>query len=102
MVVNGEFLEGIIMAVINENRAGAYGYEIASIVAPALNISESTVYSICNRLMRRGYLETAKDVIVVDGRIRKFYFVTDAGNQKLIRLKKQYSKEKKALDQWLL
>lgn len=25
MMVNGEFLEGIIMAVINENRAGAYG-----------------------------------------------------------------------------
>ncbi len=101
MVVNGQFLEGIIMSVINENKTGAYGYEIASKVMPVLNISESTVYSTCNRLAKRGDLLATREMEVVDGRLRKNYVVTDAGCNKLVSLKQKYSREKKALDQWL-
>ena len=69
-----------------------YGYGIIKEISPYIKISESTLYPILRRLELSDCLTTYTEVH--DGRLRKYYKITDDGKQKL----KQFIKDWPELD----
>ena len=63
MIINKQYLEGLVLAILEENPNGTYPYEIKSILCKTLNLSESTIYSVCNRLEKRQLAKTKTHVI---------------------------------------
>ena len=59
----------------------SYGYQIIRDVSPYVTISESTLYPILRRLESAGLLTVYS--VEHNGRLRKYYRVTEAGRQRL-------------------
>lgn len=59
----------------------SYGYKIIKDVKPYMTISESTLYPILRRLEESGCLTVRS--IEHNGRLRKYYHLTDVGREKL-------------------
>ncbi len=68
----------VLAAIKNED---SYGYKIIKDMKPYIELSESTLYTILKRL------ETSEMLTVRsaehDGRIRKYYRITDSGRQRI-------------------
>ena len=66
----------------------SYGYKIIKDMKPYLELSESTLYTILKRL------ETAQMLTVRtaehNGRLRKYYHITDAGIMRIEEFKKDW------------
>ena len=80
------FLEICVLAAIkNED---SYGYKIIKDLKPYIELSESTLYTILKRL------ESAKMLTVQtaehDGRLRKYYHITEAGLQRIDEFKAEW------------
>ncbi len=80
------FLEICVLAAIkNED---SYGYRIIKNLKPYIELSESTLYTILKRL------EAAKMLTVQtvehDGRLRKYYHITEAGLQRIEEFKAEW------------
>lgn len=101
MVMNNQYLEGIVLSVLNEHLKGIYPYEIRTLLGDKLQLSDSTVYSICNRLVKKEYVRVDDKIHVVNGRSRKYYHITNKGMDKLKLLKSTYQTEKMVMDRWL-
>ena len=75
----------VLAAIKNED---SYGYKIIKDMKPYLELSESTLYTILKRL------ETASLLTVRsaehDGRLRKYYHITDAGRKRLSDFKEEW------------
>lgn len=102
MIVNKQYLEGIILSIVNEHKEGIYPYAITLALESKLSISESTAYGICNRLMKNEYVRKNPKGSIVNGRARSYYLITEKGKDKLSELKKAYSKEREVLEKWLV
>lgn len=63
-------------------RSDTYGYEIVNEITKYYEINEKTVYPILHRLMKQGYLNSYT-VKSPDGPSRKYYHITDEGQDKL-------------------
>ncbi len=59
----------------------SYGYQIIKDMKPYMQISESTLYPILRRLEEGNFLTVYS--VEHNGRLRKYYHITDAGLQKL-------------------
>ena len=59
----------------------SYGYMIVKEVSECIEISESTLYPILKRMENAGCLTTYKQEH--NGRMRKYYEITDAGRKKI-------------------
>lgn len=59
----------------------SYGYKIIKDIKPYMTISESTLYPILRRLEEGGHLTVQS--VEHNGRLRKYYHLTDAGRKKL-------------------
>ncbi|MDO4274762.1 MAG: PadR family transcriptional regulator [Eubacteriales bacterium] len=59
----------------------SYGYLIVKEVSECIEISESTLYPILKRLETAGNLTTYKQEY--NGRMRKYYKITESGKQKI-------------------
>ena len=75
----------VLAAIRNED---SYGYKIIKDMKPYLELSESTLYTILKRL------ESA-DMLTVrsaehDGRLRKYYRITDSGNLRIEDFKRDW------------
>ena len=101
MVVNNCYLEGLILSIINEEENGVYAYRIAKILYDEMKVSESTIYAICNRLVKEEVLSYDTISVIVNGRIRKNYRITQKGIELLNQIKNTYQTEKEVLDRWL-
>ena len=62
-------------------RETSYGYKIMRDVSACIDISESTLYPILKRLELAGHVTT--HTAEHQGRLRKYYRITDAGRQKI-------------------
>jgi len=62
-------------------KGDSYGYQIISDVSGCMKMSESTLYPILKRLESSGALTTYS--IAYNGRLRKYYRITDAGRAKI-------------------
>lgn len=67
----------------------SYGYKIIKDLKPCIELSESTLYTILKRLESGGYLtvRTAEH----DGRLRKYYRITDTGRERLEEFKNEWT-----------
>ena len=80
------FLEICVLAAIKNK--DSYGYKIIKDLKPYIELSESTLYTILKRL------ESAKMLTVQtaehDGRLRKYYHITEAGLQRIEEFKAEW------------
>ena len=72
-------LEVCVLAAIKEEES--YGYKIIADVSRYVQISESTLYPILKRLESTGMVTTRSKEY--NGRLRKYYMITDAGKKKI-------------------
>ena len=79
-------LDVCVLAAIKNTES--YGYKIIKDMKPYLEMSESTLYTILKRL------ETARMLTVRsaehNGRLRKYYQITDAGRRRLEEFKEEW------------
>lgn len=73
------FLEACVLAALA--RQDSYGYQIIKDVPNQLGLTESTLYPILKRLEQAHCLEVYS--IEHNGRLRKYYRITDSGVQKI-------------------
>ncbi|WP_412850761.1 PadR family transcriptional regulator [Chryseobacterium sp. PMSZPI] len=80
-------LSFIVLLILKEKEL--YGYELIEKIknVTAINIAEGTLYPLMNRLKTDGLLES-KWVEQETGIPRKYYFLTDSGNETLSEMKK--------------
>ena len=69
--------------------APSYGYQIIKDLRPYVALSESTLYTILKRL-ETGEMLTVKSV-EHDGRLRKYYSITDAGVRRISEFKEEWN-----------
>lgn len=72
-------LDICVLAILSQGPS--YGYMIIGEVSKCIQISESTLYPILKRLEHAGNVETYKQEY--NGRIRKYYKITEAGKEKI-------------------
>ncbi len=75
----------VLAAIKNED---SYGYKIIKDMKPYVELSESTLYTILKRLETASMLtvRTAEH----DGRLRKYYHITDAGRRRIEEFKSEW------------
>ena len=79
-------LDVCVLAAIKDGES--YGYRIIKEMNPYLEMSESTLYTILKRLEGAGMLtvRTAEH----DGRLRKYYKITDRGRVRLAEFREEW------------
>ena len=79
-------LDVCVLAAIKDGES--YGYRIIKEMKPYLEMSESTLYTILKRLEGAGMLtvRTAEH----DGRLRKYYRITDRGRARLAEFREEW------------
>lgn len=85
-------LEGVVLAVIERDAQGAYGYCITRTVTAALGVSDSTLYPVLRRLQKEECLRI--DDSECNGRLRRYYRLTKQGIERLAQCRaewRQYS-----------
>ena len=84
------YLELCIFALIIRLEK-TYGFEIISTAQGlGLSIKEGTLYPILNRMTKEGHLTASWDIQNVQGHPRKFYSITDQGQQLFTRMKTEF------------
>ncbi len=79
-------LEVCVLAAIKDSPS--YGYMIVKDVAPYATISESTLYPILRRLEGAGMLTVYSEEH--NGRLRKYYKITEKGRARLIGFREEW------------
>lgn len=88
--MDGQLKRGLLeVCVLAAIKTGdSYGYQIIKDMKPYLALSESTLYTVLKRL------ETAELLTVRaaehNGRLRKYYHITEAGRQRLDEFKVEW------------
>lgn len=80
----------VLAAIQSED---SYGYQIIKDIRPYVDISESTLYPILRRL-EEGRLLTVRSV-EHNGRLRKYYHITDAGRDRIEDFKRDWPEMEK-------
>ena len=75
----------VLASIKNED---SYGYQIVKDMSPYVEISESTLYPILRRL-ESGKMLTVRTA-EHNGRLRKYYHITDEGMQRLKSFKEEW------------
>ena len=79
-------LDVCVLAAIKDE--DSYGYKIIKDMKPYLELSESTLYTILKRL-EGGNMLTVRTV-EHDGRLRKYYHITDEGIRRIEEFKEDW------------
>ena len=75
----------VLSAIKNED---SYGYKIIKDLKPIIELSESTLYTILKRLIEDNMVETKS--IEFEGRLRKYYHITEKGISEIERFKNEW------------
>lgn len=88
--MDGQLKRGLLeVCVLAAIKTGdSYGYQIIKDMKPCLALSESTLYTVLKRLEAAELLtvRTAEH----NGRLRKYYHITEAGRQRLEEFKVEW------------
>jgi PadR family transcriptional regulator PadR len=87
-------LEACILASLKNK--DSYGYRIIKDISPYIEISESTLYPILKRLESSGLVTTYSEEY--NGRLRKYYRISDAGISRLNTFINEWTEVKKVYD----
>lgn len=93
--ISASLLDAIVLAIVV--REGTYGYKITQDVRQVMDISESTLYPVLRRLLKDGCLTTHDQA--VDGRIRRYYYITPTGRQRLEASKNDWCTYRDSIEQ---
>ncbi len=88
-------LELCVLALLE--RADAYGYEIASRLAEAIDMGEGTIYPLMRRMQKEQLVSTYL-VESPSGPPRKYYRLTEQGRQNLQRQKTAWTEFTRAVN----
>lgn len=80
-------LDACVLAVLE--RGESYGYQLVKDISEFIEISESTLYPILKRLEQAQMLEVFSQEH--NGRLRKYYRITDNGRKKITDLLTEWS-----------
>ena len=79
-------LDVCVLAAIKNG--DSYGYKIIKDLNPYIELSESTLYTILKRLEAASMLTVRS--AEHDGRLRKYYHITDAGVRRIAEFKEEW------------
>ena len=79
-------LDVCVLAAIRKE--DSYGYKIIKDLKPCIELSESTLYTILKRLETAGLMTVRTSEH--DGRLRKYYRITDAGAARIEDFKNEW------------
>lgn len=79
-------LDVCVLAAIKSD--DSYGYKIIKDMKPYIELSESTLYTILKRLESANMLTVR--TVEHDGRLRKYYHITDNGIKRIADFKKDW------------
>ncbi len=79
-------LDVCVLAAIRKE--DSYGYKIIKDLKPCIELSESTLYTILKRLETAGLMTVRTSEH--DGRLRKYYHITDAGAARIEDFKNEW------------
>ncbi|MBQ9699684.1 MAG: PadR family transcriptional regulator [Lachnospiraceae bacterium] len=93
-------LEGCVLAIIAKGET--YGYEILTEMEQVgfADLGEGTLYPVLTRLDKNGYILCRKAKSPL-GPIRKYYSITEAGEQRLKGFKESYKRISLSVDKVL-
>lgn len=97
--ISAALLDAVVLSVVSEQEEGTYGYKITQEVTQELELSESTLYPVLRRLQKDGFL-TVYDA-PVNGRNRRYYKITPAGQQQLSAYKEEWMRYRAGIDRIL-
>lgn len=81
-------LDAIVLATIEKEADGTYGYKITQDVRSAIEISESTLYPVLRRLLKDECLEVYDKEY--GGRNRRYYKITERGRRQLLLCQQEW------------
>ena len=96
--IGGVLLDACVLAILTKE--DAYGYQLTQILQRVLDISESTLYPVLRRLQKEGFLSTYD--VPHDGRNRRYYKLTDTGEERLTNILQHWQLHKEKIDHILL
>jgi PadR family transcriptional regulator PadR len=91
-------LDACVLAVLG--RGDAYGYILTQNIKGTIDVSESTLYPVLRRLQKEGLLSTYDDSF--NGRNRRYYRITDRGQEKLVGYVRKWQEYQASLNEILL
>lgn len=94
ITVSSDLLDGLVLALLVDE--DYYGYALTQAVQETISISESTMYPVLRRLCKNEYVTTYDEAY--QGRNRRYYHITPAGQKHLIRIHKVWTDYKNSLD----
>lgn len=95
--IESALLEACVLSVLS--KGDTYGYVLTQSMKQVLDISESTLYPVLRRLQKNEYLRTYDQPY--QGRNRRYYSVTDKGNEQFEIYKKEWKEYKEQIDSLL-
>ncbi|MCP0887404.1 PadR family transcriptional regulator [Ligilactobacillus sp. WILCCON 0076] len=93
--ITADLLDGLVLALLE--RKDYYGYSLTQDIQQVISISESTMYPVLRRLKTNGFLTTYDKPY--QGRNRRYYQITEDGEERLARVRKMWSDYKTGLDE---
>lgn len=92
--VSSVLIEFLILSLVEQQ--DSYGYEISQTIKLVADIKESTLYPILKKLEKAGYISSYSQEF--QGRKRKYYTITPAGQDHLSFLHEEWQAYKKQID----
>jgi len=87
-------LDACLLAILAQGES--YGYKIIQDAQQVMTIRESTLYPILRRMEQQGYLTTWQQEH--NGRLRKYYSITLAGENRLNTFREEWQDIKQMVD----
>lgn len=81
-------LDAIVLAIVEKETEGTYGYKITQDVRSAIEVSESTLYPVLRRLQKDECLEVYDKEY--GGRNRRYYQITERGRRQLLLYQQEW------------
>ena len=92
--VGSSLLDACVLAILKKE--DTYGYKLTQEIKEVLGVSESTLYPVLRRLEKEGYLSIYDEAVT--GRNRRYYKITDSGEEKYVYFYDSWSEFSKKID----
>jgi PadR family transcriptional regulator, regulatory protein PadR len=73
----------------------SYGYKLMADISSFVEVSESALYAVLKRLEKQDAVSTYKEEH--DGRLRKYYRITDVGLRRLYEFRSEFEKVERVI-----
>lgn len=95
--ISSELLDGCVLALLSTE--DYYGYALTQRLQASVAVSESTLYPVLRRLKKNSWVTTYDQAF--QGRNRRYYQITAAGQQQLTLIQKDWNTYQEAISNLL-